>query len=75
MEQPIDPIGIDPLGGSTTYNHLVVRYAARSSSASYEASKVGFSPCAPFGEYVGSPTGACMTIEIEPAAPARGNRR
>jgi putative acetyltransferase len=26
--------------------------------------KLGFRPCAPFGEYVGSPTSACMTIEL-----------
>jgi putative acetyltransferase len=29
--------------------------------------KVGFRPCAPFGEYAGSPTSACMTIAIDPA--------
>ena len=43
MEQPIDPIGIVPLS-CTTYNHLVVRYAIRASSASFEASMIGFSP-------------------------------
>ena len=26
----------------------------------------GFTPCAPFGEYVGSPTSACMTIVLDP---------
>lgn len=26
--------------------------------------KLGFRPCPPFGEYVGSPTSACMTIEL-----------
>jgi putative acetyltransferase len=26
--------------------------------------QVGFSPCAPFGDYVSSPTSACMTIEL-----------
>jgi putative acetyltransferase len=26
--------------------------------------KLGFTPCAPFGEYVGSATSACMTIAI-----------
>ena len=30
--------------------------------------KVGFRPCAPFGEYAGSPTSACMTIAIDNAA-------
>jgi putative acetyltransferase len=35
--------------------------------------KVGFSPCAPFGDYVSSPTSACMTIEIGPAAPGSGS--
>lgn len=29
--------------------------------------KLGFRPCAPFGEYEGSPTSACMTIAIDPA--------
>ncbi len=29
--------------------------------------KLGFRPCAPFGEYASSPTSACMTIEILPA--------
>lgn len=30
--------------------------------------KLGFEPCAPFGEYIGSATSACMTITIgEPA--------
>ncbi len=33
MKQPIDPIGIVSLDGSVTYNHLVVCYAAGSSSA------------------------------------------
>lgn len=28
--------------------------------------KAGFRPCAPFGEYIGSPTSACMTIAIGP---------
>jgi putative acetyltransferase len=26
--------------------------------------KLGFKPCPPFGQYVGSPTSACMTIEL-----------
>lgn len=26
--------------------------------------KLGFKPCPPFGEYVGSPTSVCMTIEL-----------
>jgi putative acetyltransferase len=30
--------------------------------------KVGFRPCPPYGEYVGSPTSACMTIAIEPTS-------
>jgi putative acetyltransferase len=30
--------------------------------------KAGFRPCAPFGEYIGSPTSACMTIAIDPSA-------
>jgi putative acetyltransferase len=29
----------------------------------------GFTPCAPYGQYIGSPTSACMTIDIEPASP------
>lgn len=28
--------------------------------------KAGFTPCAPYGQYVGSPTSACMTIDISP---------
>lgn len=27
--------------------------------------KLGFKPCPPFGQYVGSPTSACMTIELD----------
>ena len=26
--------------------------------------KVGFRPCPPYGEYVGSPTSVCMTITV-----------
>jgi putative acetyltransferase len=26
--------------------------------------KLGFTPCPPFGQYVDSPTSACMTIEL-----------
>jgi putative acetyltransferase len=37
--------------------------------------KVGLSPCAPFGDYLSSPTSACTTIEIEPAAPATDDER
>lgn len=29
----------------------------------------GFTPCAPYGHYIESPTSACMTIEIDPAQP------
>jgi putative acetyltransferase len=29
----------------------------------------GFTPCAPYGIYIGSSTSACMTIEIDPASP------
>jgi len=29
--------------------------------------KLGFRPCPPFGQYIDSPTSACMTIEIIPA--------
>jgi putative acetyltransferase len=32
--------------------------------------KVGFKPCGPFGEYRGSPTSACMTIEVDGTGPA-----
>ena len=28
--------------------------------------RVGFTPCPPFGDYVGSPTSACMTIALGP---------
>jgi len=31
-------------------------------------SKLGFRPCPPYGEYVGSPTSACMIIVIGSAA-------
>jgi len=37
--------------------------------------RVGFRPCSPFGEYVDSPTSACMTIEISPAASATNDER
>ena len=43
---------------------------ARSLSA-----QVGFSPCAPFGDYVSSPTRPGMTIEIEPAAHTTDDER
>ena len=29
--------------------------------------KLGFKPCPPFGQYVGSPTSVCMTIEFDSA--------
>jgi putative acetyltransferase len=35
--------------------------------------KVGFEPCAPFGEYTVNPHSACMTIDLAEAA--RGRRR
>ena len=31
--------------------------------------RCGFTPCDPYGPYVGSPTSACMTIVIEPLSP------
>src|ERR1700730_1717864 len=34
--------------------------------------KAGFRPCPPFGEYIVSPTSACMTIAIEPGSGAAG---
>jgi putative acetyltransferase len=37
--------------------------------------KVGFRPCAPFGEYARSPTSVCMTIAINPAARAVNDER
>ena len=37
--------------------------------------QMGFTPCEPFGDYLGSPTSACMTIVIEPAAPTLGDER
>jgi putative acetyltransferase len=37
--------------------------------------KVGFQPCAPFGEYIGSPTSACMTIAVGPDATAGSDSR
>ncbi len=33
--------------------------------------RLGFTPCPPFGEYVGSPTSACMTIELGSGLAAR----
>ena len=27
--------------------------------------KLGFKPCPPFGQYIGSPTSVCMTIELD----------
>jgi putative acetyltransferase len=33
--------------------------------------ELGFTPCPPFGEYVGSPTSACMTIELGSGLAAR----
>jgi putative acetyltransferase len=32
--------------------------------------KVGFRPCAPFGEYACSPTSVCMTVAVDATAPA-----
>jgi len=37
--------------------------------------KVGFRPCAPFGEYEPSPTSVCMTIAINPVARAMNHER
>jgi GNAT superfamily N-acetyltransferase len=37
--------------------------------------QVGFSPCAPFADYVSSPTRPGMTIEIEPAAHTTDDER
>jgi putative acetyltransferase len=37
--------------------------------------KVGFRPCAPFGEYARSPTSACMTIAIDAGARAMNDER
>jgi putative acetyltransferase len=37
--------------------------------------QLGFRPCPPFGQYIGSPTSACMTIELRSGACATNERR